>query len=107
MGGFKQKPRILTPGLAKSEWENWLAIAKAGESCVYFRGLNLGDIANPDTPEAVKLAFAAGFVELAQRRCEDGKLDYLAIKKGVPRKPLVCGHPWRVKLVNDATVYLR
>ena len=92
-----------------SGWQDWLNSAPPGSTCVYFHGSNLGDCASPETCKSAKQAFAAGLVELFQRRCEDGKLDYVAVKRKLVRKPSVWGSPWLVHIANTQAhaVYLR
>jgi hypothetical protein len=62
----------------KADFLAWLDSAKPGDTFVYFTGPNPRA---KETALAAREAFADGKVELAQRRREDGELDYLAIRR--------------------------
>ena len=91
----RQTPlRKLFPGTPLVEFQAWLDASEPGQEHVYFTGLNLGDCENEDTCSAAKAGYAAGLVELCQRRRSDGRLDYLCIRRREITPRTVLGVPW-------------
>lgn len=82
----------------------WLRSAKAGSIFIYCTAANLGDKSVTDeertTAAKAKVAYAEGLVELCQRKCMNGRYDYLAIKRRDGRLPLVHGLPWEPKIIK-------
>jgi hypothetical protein len=94
-------PKKIPANVTKGEFLEWLDSAESGSKIVYFEGASLG-LANPAATELAKEAreqFAAGRVELCQKRIGKG-FEYLAIKRKQVRPPMVGGSPWRPYLTH-------
>lgn len=64
-----------------AEFAAWVAEARAGARCVYFRGAITIDPGGQAMKEAAWTAYLAGDVELAQRPRAAGGWDYIARRR--------------------------